>query len=222
LAEGFDEPSIDCVIPLRPTKIRSLFSQQIGRGTRVHLGKDHLLVLDFLWISRRHSIAGAADLVAADEEEAQEIKAQLRKGANCDLLGAMSAATAERLRKLAEKLEENRRRRSEDIDLLELATTLGDPDLASWEPTMRWHSDAPTQGQLDALEKFGVTARIRSKGHASALLGQLIERSNRGLASYKQIRLLRKFDIPNPHLLSLAQASKTIGELIRRKSFSYR
>ena len=51
LTEGYDEPSIDCVVCLRPTKVRALYSQIIGRGTRIWPGKDHLLVLDFLWQS---------------------------------------------------------------------------------------------------------------------------------------------------------------------------
>lgn len=32
--EGFDEPSIECVVMARPTKSRALFTQMIGRGTR--------------------------------------------------------------------------------------------------------------------------------------------------------------------------------------------
>jgi superfamily II DNA or RNA helicase len=44
LTEGFDEPSISCVICLRPTKIRSFYSQMVGRGTRIHPGKKNLLL----------------------------------------------------------------------------------------------------------------------------------------------------------------------------------
>ena len=48
LTEGWDCPSVDCIIVLRPTKVRSLYSQMVGRGTRLFPGKDHLLLLDFL------------------------------------------------------------------------------------------------------------------------------------------------------------------------------
>ena len=34
LTEGYDCPAIDCIVVLRPTKIRSLYSQMVGRGTR--------------------------------------------------------------------------------------------------------------------------------------------------------------------------------------------
>ena len=39
LTEGWDCPSVDCVIILRPTKVRSLYCQMIGRGTRLSEGK---------------------------------------------------------------------------------------------------------------------------------------------------------------------------------------
>ena len=42
LTEGWDCPSVDCVIVLRPTKVRSLYSQMVGRGTRLCEGKDRL------------------------------------------------------------------------------------------------------------------------------------------------------------------------------------
>jgi superfamily II DNA or RNA helicase len=71
LGEGYDEPSIDCVICLRPTKIRSFYAQMIGRGTRIHPGKENLLILDFLWLSRQHNLIKPADLIAHDENDVQ-------------------------------------------------------------------------------------------------------------------------------------------------------
>lgn len=47
LNEGFDESSISCVIMGRPTKSKTLYTQSIGRGLRIHLGKENCLVLDF-------------------------------------------------------------------------------------------------------------------------------------------------------------------------------
>ena len=58
LTEGWDCPSVDCVIVLRPTKVRSLYCQMVGRGTRLSPGKDHLLLLDFLWHTERHAHRG--------------------------------------------------------------------------------------------------------------------------------------------------------------------
>ena len=46
LSTGWDQPDVDCVMVLRPTRSLVLYSQMIGRGTRICAGKDHLLVLD--------------------------------------------------------------------------------------------------------------------------------------------------------------------------------
>jgi hypothetical protein len=57
--EGFDLPSIACVIP-RPTPSDSVYLQQIGRGLRRHPGKLDALILDF-------APAEARDLVRAQD-----------------------------------------------------------------------------------------------------------------------------------------------------------
>ena len=66
LTEGWDCPSVDCVVVLRPTKVRSLYVQMVGRGTRLspETGKAELLVLDFLWMTERHDLCRPAHLVA--------------------------------------------------------------------------------------------------------------------------------------------------------------
>ncbi|MDP5131721.1 MAG: DEAD/DEAH box helicase family protein [Paraglaciecola sp.] len=48
--EGTDLPAIDTVLMLRPTESKILFLQQLGRGLRQaeHVGKTHLVVLDFI------------------------------------------------------------------------------------------------------------------------------------------------------------------------------
>lgn len=43
LTEGWDCPDVDCVVVLRPTKVRALYSQMVGRGTRLAPGKEELL-----------------------------------------------------------------------------------------------------------------------------------------------------------------------------------
>jgi hypothetical protein len=48
LLEGYDEPSIDCVVIARPTKSRVMYQQMIGRGTRTYFGKSDCLILDLV------------------------------------------------------------------------------------------------------------------------------------------------------------------------------
>ena len=51
--EGVDVPSVDTLLMLRPTDSPVLFLQQLGRGLRLHTGKSHCLVLDFVGQHRK-------------------------------------------------------------------------------------------------------------------------------------------------------------------------
>jgi ATP-dependent helicase IRC3 len=46
--EGTDIPNIDCVLLARPTKSRNLLVQMIGRGMRLHKGKENCHVIDMV------------------------------------------------------------------------------------------------------------------------------------------------------------------------------
>jgi len=205
LTEGYDEPSIDCVVCLRPTKVRSLYSQIIGRGTRMWAGKDHLLVLDFLWQAEEHSLITPAHLIAEDDEEAREITRALMSEE--DLEQAKEAVNADRTRKLAERLHANRNRLGSVLDPLELAVTLNESALAEYVPTMAWQAQAPSDKQLVVLARFGLdSAAIHSKGHASLLLDRLITRRQLGLATPKQVRVLRRRGHPHPETATFEEA----------------
>ena len=83
LTEGWDCPSVDCVVVLRPTKVRSLYSQMVGRGTRLNPGKEDLLLLDFLWHTERHELCHPANLICESEEVARKMTENLEKEAGC-------------------------------------------------------------------------------------------------------------------------------------------
>jgi type I site-specific restriction endonuclease len=213
LTEGYDEPGIDCVVCLRPTKVRALYSQIIGRGTRICPGKDHLLVLDFLWQAEEHSLVRPAHLIAEDEEEAEAITGKL--GEDGDLQQARDAANADRTSKLAERLMANQSRRSSEIDPLELAVTLSDAVLADFRPTMPWQEKPPTEKQLMALKRFGIASTgILSKGHASVLLDRLFMRRQLGLATPKQVRMLRRRGHPRPETATFEEAREFIDAFL--------
>lgn len=217
LTEGYDEPSIDCIVCLRPTRVRALYSQIIGRGTRIWPGKDHLLVLDFLWQTGEHNLVQPAHLIAEDEEEAREIAAKLTTEE--DLEQAQRAAEADRTRKLQERLAANREKPSRFLDPLELAVTLNDSALAEFEPTMGWHADEPTDRQLHILRQFGIEGdTIQSKGQASMLIDRLFIRRKLGLATPKQVRFLRTHGHENPEGATFRAASAFIDRHLTRAS----
>lgn len=69
LVEGYDDPGIECIASARPTRSRALYTQMLGRGLRLHPGKEGLLVIDFCGNAGRHleGIVHAADVVAPVE-----------------------------------------------------------------------------------------------------------------------------------------------------------
>jgi hypothetical protein len=86
LTEGFDEPSVDCIIVARPTKSKPLYIQMVGRGTRTYPGKDDCLILEVVGVTSRHDIMTTSDLMGLDlpaksvkeavaEEEEREARA---------------------------------------------------------------------------------------------------------------------------------------------------
>jgi ATP-dependent helicase IRC3 len=66
LTEGFDEPSVDCIIVARPTQSALLYQQMLGRGTRTYPGKTDCLLLDVVGVSTRHTLHTTATLFGCD------------------------------------------------------------------------------------------------------------------------------------------------------------
>jgi len=60
LTEGFDEPSIDCIMLARPTKSKVLFYQCIGRGLRLWPTKEDCLLIDATGATKRHGLLSIA------------------------------------------------------------------------------------------------------------------------------------------------------------------
>ena len=196
LTEGWDCPSVDCVIVLRPTKVRALYSQMVGRGTRLHPGKDHLLLLDFLWHTERLDLCHPADLVCEDREVAQKMTEEVNdKGAAVDLLEAQQQAesdvVAQREEALAKTLSEMRTRKRKLVDPLQYAMSIQDPGLTSYVPAFGWETESPSAKQKAQLEKYGIFPdEIKTAGEAQRILDRMAERRGKGLTTPKQIRLL--------------------------------
>ena len=217
LTEGYDEPSIDCVVCLRPTKVRGLYSQIIGRGTRIWPGKDHLLVLDFLWLTEEHSLVKPANLIAGGAEEAEEITEAL--GCDGDLADAQETVVANRTARLQERLQLNSRRKSQTFDAIEFAVGIADPELAEFIPTMSWHDDPVSSKQAQILARSGIDPdSVYCKGQASALIDKLFLRRDLGLATAKQVRFLRRYNYPKPELVTFEEASAFLSERFNKQA----
>ncbi|TXH15943.1 MAG: DEAD/DEAH box helicase, partial [Hyphomicrobiaceae bacterium] len=196
LTEGWDCPTVDCIVPLRPTKIRSLFCQMIGRGTRLAPGKDHLLLLDFLWNTERLDLCRPACLIAESAEVAAKMTDNINDAAMpVDLVEAEAKAegdcVADREAALAKKLAEMKHRKRALVDPLQYEMSIASEDLASYVPAFG-HEMAPvSDAQRAALEKCGLFPdEIECAGKASMLLDRVQKRRAEGLTTPKQIRFL--------------------------------
>ena len=197
LTEGWDCPSVDCIVILRPTKVRSLYCQMVGRGTRLHPGKDHLLLLDFLWHTERHELCHPASLICESEEVARKMTENLEEAAGCpvDLEEAEKKASedvvAQREEALAKKLAEMKRRKKALVDPLQFEMSIQAEDLSGYVLAFGWEMGLPSESQKKELEKRGIMPdEIDNAGKASLLLDRLHKRQTEGLTTPKQIRFL--------------------------------
>lgn len=62
LSEGFDDPATSAIQMTRPTGSSLIYTQQIGRGTRIYPGKTDMVVVDMTDTSRRVKLASVATL----------------------------------------------------------------------------------------------------------------------------------------------------------------
>lgn len=197
LTEGWDCPSVDCIVVLRPTKVRSLYCQMVGRGTRLFPGKDHLLLLDFLWHTERHELCHPASLICSNEEVAQKMTENLEESAGClvDIEEAEQKASedvvAQREEALAKQLAEMKRRKKKLVDPLQFEMSIQAEDLSGYVPAFGWEMGPPSDKQKSTLEKLGILPdQIENAGKAAKLLDRLDKRRNEGLTTPKQIRFL--------------------------------
>lgn len=217
--EGWDCPAVDCVVVLRPTKSRALFAQMVGRGTRLAPGKDHLLLLDFLWMTDKHDLARPASLLGKGREVAEKMAETMRgDGGEWDLEELAEKADrdvqAERERKLAEELEKQRRKKKKLVDPLQFATSIQELDLTDYVPKRLWEFGDVTDRQKQVLERFGVDgSTCENAGQASALIDACMKRADSGLATAKQIRCLEQHGFRRVGTWSLEAAKDMIGRL---------
>ncbi len=219
LTEGWDCPSVDCVVVLRPTKVRSLYSQMVGRGTRLAEGKTDLLLLDFLWMTDKHELCRPADLVCEDRAVARQMTENLAEtGAAQDIQEAAAQASedvvAQREEALAKQLAEQRRKKAKLVDPLQYEMSIQAEDLSGYVPAFGWEAGPPTEQQTTALEKLGILPdAVESAGKASLLLDRLHKRRDEGLTTPKQIRCLEKYGFQHVGTWSFEQAKHMIDRI---------
>lgn len=200
---GWDCPCVDTVVPLRATKIRSLFAQMVGRGTRLFPGKDHLLLLDFLWNTAKMDLCRPACLIAPNEEVAAKMTKNINEdGGAVDLEEAEKKAetdcVAEREDALAATLAGLRHKKRKLVDPLQFEMSIMAEDLADYVPSFGHEMEPPSIKQVASLEKAGIFPDdIECSGKASLILDKLAKRRSESLTTPRQIRVLERMGFVN-------------------------
>lgn len=220
LTEGWDCPSVDCVVVLRPTKVRNLYCQMVGRGTRLSPGKAELLLLDFLWHTERHELCRPAHIIASNEKIALKMTEQLTEavGYPLDLEEVENKASddvvAEREEALAKQLAEMKKRKRKLVDPLQFEMSIQAEDLSSYTPAFGWEAGSPSEKQVKTLEKLGIFPdEIDNAGKATKLLERLDKRRTEGLTTPKQIRFLESRGFTHVGMWPFEHAKKLIDRI---------
>ena len=219
LTEGWDCPDVDCIVVLRPTKVRSLYQQMVGRGMRLAPNKTELLLLDFLWMTDRHDLCHPSSLIAKTDEVAQRInKKVIENEDGVDLLDSEEEAEKDIIREreesLAKELEEMKQRKKRLVDPIQYAISISAEDLMNYEPTFGWEMAPASEKQLALLEKWGIAPEeVPNAGMASLLITRLTSRQDLGLATPKQIKCLEKYGFTHVGTWSFDEASNMITRI---------
>lgn len=219
LTEGWDCPSVDCVIVLRPTKVRSLYCQMVGRGTRLSPGKKELLLLDFLWHTERHELCRPAHLICSNSEVANKMTENIQESPYpVDIEEAEAQAesdvVAQREESLAKALAEMKNRKRKLVDPLQFEMSIQAEDLSGYVPSFGWEMSPPSQKQLTALERYGIFPdEVGNAGKATMLLDRLNKRRGEGLTTPKQIRFLEGRGFQHVGTWQFDDANKLINRI---------
>lgn len=219
LTEGWDCPSVDCVIVLRPTRSRALYSQMVGRGTRLSPGKKELLLLDFLWHVEKHELCRPAYLIAEDKIVAKKMSEKTEKEPKqMDLLEleeeSKKESLLEREEALVKQLEEQKKKKKKFVDPLQFEMSIQDEDLAGYVPSFGWEMAPPSKEQIQKLEKYGIDSNeIQNAGKASKMLGTLHKRQIEGLTTPRQIRLLERYGFQHVGTWQFEDAKKLVERI---------
>lgn len=232
LTEGFDEPSIGCIIVMRPTKSRPLYVQMVGRGTRLYPGKKDLLVLDLVGNDERVDLQSLPRMFGlswkAMDGDAGAVEYLGRPAVQIAGLYDRGAGFAAEEVDLFERKDVNWSKLEDGRWLLGLGED-GDvflvPSRGRWDVARSWYDrDAKRRlnsmlgADLDIGYAMGVAEEFMRKlgGGAAALTDkQAPWRAHK--PSEKQLATLESLGVPVEPGLTKGEASDMIGAAFARK-----
>lgn len=247
LTEGWDEPSVDCVLMARPTKSKNVYVQAVGRGLRLYPGKRECLVVDVCGVTQRHDLMSLEAVIGA-RPLCGETVTQARERVERE---KQEAAEKEAEIKRQLEVEHEARRieliRQRDEREAFFAKQLAPVNPFNWQPTLEgterltvhagglrytFHlrrlpdglytckSVKPgTYGDLffNTIKRSAEEARAAAEAQAQELLDQNKPAWTKQPASEKQISLLRKYRVALRPGITKGEASEILDRIFEAK-----
>jgi ATP-dependent helicase IRC3 len=241
LTEGYDEPTVEGIILARPTKSSLLYTQMIGRGTRLYPGKENVTIVDIVDATREHSLTTLPGLFGLsddfdlegrttdDAEKAIEWVESNRPWVPIDRATSLSGLrylctkidlfdleTPPELAIYAEYAWTNLGNKGYRLGLTEgNAIAVVPTILDKWEVQLRQRGREKTTTSKTDLRSAILAAESLVKNQFADLLPLVKLRTSwrRAPATDKQVRVLRHRKIEVPAGLTKGQASHLIGML---------
>jgi len=238
LSTGVDIPTADCYLNLSPTRSAVKYQQFVGRVMRVLPGViDHLpekdqaeerkaciaasekpyaTILDMLLQDGELGVMRPGHLVANSEEEAQTIYGATKKVRSPEDLQEIARRVLEdREQQLVRRLERATAQTGGKVLSIEhVGALLHSRKLLHYEPVSKWEEKEVSQPQAQLLHRFGINPEgIQTKGAASVLIGELIDRRTRGLCTFKQAEYLKRLGHTAPETVPFSQVNAEIQRL---------
>jgi superfamily II DNA or RNA helicase len=197
--EGTDLPRCACVAVIRPTMSRALFTQMVGRGSRLFPGKVDCLVLNYAPSNAKHRLVLPVDVMLGDELD------ELTRQAIRELAELHPDAGVDELFARADELQAERRHTESRVASVRST-------LEKWDPYGLIAIDEPARGrdvppaERDEAASFCIDAGVPPDVIAKLIPVQIVaiarslrNRKAQGLCSLKQARLLLKYGL-NPNV----------------------
>jgi superfamily II DNA or RNA helicase len=241
--EGADIPSIDCVVFARPTKSQIVYSQAVGRGTRLSpaTGKKDCLVLDIVGATNHLSLCTLGSLAGDNDDPTQPVTVRD---------GETLTEAVERRKREAEEADDRERLDGQVVG--KQVSLFSAPQWAPGDGAMIWrkgeqyrvemsylidnkpayavvrykqayaavkapYSSEPRQESLGIFDRLSEARTACESHYRKQQFGGPNARWRQEPATEKQIALLNKFRVRFPSGVTKDQASELLGQIFSRK-----
>lgn len=234
--EGWDCPKVEYIAIARPTKSRALYTQMVGRGTRIlpkvvdgledaehrraaisGSDKPCCHVLDFVGNSGQHRLICTADILAGDDEVlSKRVRIRMEQEGETDV---QEVVEEERQRLTQERKEIEEKKRSGILATVQWSSSQIDPfKLLAVKPRKpsQWTNNEPlSENQRQVLMRQNIDPDSIPAPQQRQLMEQIFKRQKKGLSTLKQIRLLHQLGVPvaDAKKMTMNQASTKIDSI---------